>query len=171
MSPNNFGNRVACMDNLSLNFNHQYTLSGISTQIWVTQAGIIRISEKTTRHDILLAQAAPMQKFEYRTPRYQVDFPVLLALESTSIHGRCREISREGMRVELHEAVTPEACGTVSFSYKELSLEVPVCVARSGAGQGGLRFVFESEKDRGPVDRLVALLAGATGQPGPTLVR
>lgn len=112
-----------------------------------------------------------MQKFEYRTPRYQVDLPVLLTLQSLSISGRCREISREGMKVELCDPVKPDACGTVSISFKELSLELPVCVARTGAGHGGLRFIFESEKDRSAVERLVSLLASAAGHPGPILVR
>ncbi len=112
-----------------------------------------------------------MQKFEYRTPRYQVDLPVVLTLGSTSVSGRCSEISKEGMRVELHEPVALDTCGSVSISYKDLSLELPVCVMRSGAGHDGLKFIFASEKDRSLVDRLVALLAAATGQPGPVLVR
>lgn len=118
-----------------------------------------------------MAQAARMQKFEYRTPRYQVDLPVLLTLQSSSISGRCREISREGMRVELRDPVTPDTCGTISVSYKELSLELPVCVARAGAGQSAFRFILESEKDRTAVERLVSLLAGMTGHAGPMLVR
>jgi PilZ domain len=112
-----------------------------------------------------------MQKFEYRTPRYQVDLPVLLNLRDSTIVGRCREISIEGMRVELPQPVFPDACGTVSISYRELSLELPVCVAHSGTGQDGLKFLFESEEDRSGVERLVSLLAGPTDQPGPVLVR
>jgi hypothetical protein len=112
-----------------------------------------------------------MQKFEYRTPRYQVDLPVILTLGSTTVPGRCSEISKEGMRVELREPVAVDACGSVSISYKELALELPVCVSRSGPGHDGLRFTALSEKDRGLVDRLIALLAAATGQPGPVLVR
>jgi hypothetical protein len=112
-----------------------------------------------------------MQKFEYRTPRYQVDLPVLLTLENASVPGRCREISKEGMRVELRQPVAPDSCGSVSIRYKELSLELSVCVTHSGPGHDGLKFLFASEEDRSLVDHLVALLAGATGQPGPVLVR
>ncbi len=118
-----------------------------------------------------MAQAALMQKFEYRIPRYQVDLPILLVLGNLSILGRCTEISREGMSIELREPVAQDASGTVSFSYKELALELPICVTRGGAEHGGLKFVFESEKDRSAVEHLVTLLAGATGQPGPILVR
>jgi PilZ domain len=112
-----------------------------------------------------------MQKFEYRTPRYQVDLPVLLTLNNTSVPGRCREISREGMKVELRQPVAPDSCGSVSISYKDLSLELPVCVTHSGPGYDGLKFVFNSERDRSMVERLVALLAGTSGRPGPVLVR
>ncbi|MGA7342244.1 MAG: PilZ domain-containing protein [Terracidiphilus sp.] len=112
-----------------------------------------------------------MQKFEYRTPRYLVDLPVLLTFEDARIAGRCREISKEGMRVEIGEPVLADACGTVSISYKDVSLEQRVCVAHCGTGWDGLKFLFESEKDRAQVERLVALLAGSEGQPGPVLVR
>lgn len=112
-----------------------------------------------------------MQKFEYRTPRYQVDLPVVLTLESSSVPGRCREISKDGMRVELRQPVAADSCGSVSISYKELSLELPVCVTHSGPGHDGLKFVFAREEERSLVERLVALLASSTGQPGPVLVR
>ncbi len=112
-----------------------------------------------------------MQKFEYRTPRYLVDLPVLFRLQEASIPGRCREISKEGMRIELEHPVAAETCGTVSLSYKDLSLELRVCVTRTEAETKGLKFLFESDKDRNAVERLVALLAGSTGRPGPMLVR
>jgi hypothetical protein len=112
-----------------------------------------------------------MQKFEYRTPRYIVDLPVLFRLQNTSLPGRCREISKEGMKIELQHPVAAETCGTVSLSYKDLALNLRVCVTHTEAESKGLKFLFESEKDRGAVERLVALLSGSTGPPGPVLVR
>lgn len=112
-----------------------------------------------------------MQKFEYRTPRYTVDLPVQLILADSRILGRCREISREGMAVEFDEPVAVDSCGLVSVSYKSLMLELPVAVAHNGKKADGLRFLFETDEDRSSVERLVALLAGSTGQPGPVLVR
>jgi hypothetical protein len=112
-----------------------------------------------------------MQKFEYRVPRYVVDFPVLFRLQDANIPGRCREISKDGMKIELQHPVAADTCGTVSLSYKDLSLELRVCVTRSAADTKGLKFLFESDKDRIAVERLVALLAGSSGQPGPMLVR
>lgn len=112
-----------------------------------------------------------MQKFEYRAPRYTVDLPVLLILADLRIPGRCREISKEGMAVVFRDPVAAESCGTVSVSYRNLALELRVCVAHNGKKADGLRFLFETEEDRDSVERLVALLAGSTGQPGPVLVR
>jgi hypothetical protein len=112
-----------------------------------------------------------MQKFEYRTPRYLVDLPVLFQMQDVSIPGRCREISKEGMRIELQHPVAAETCGTISLAYKDHSMELRVRVTRSAAETKGLKFLFESDKDRSAVERLVALLAGSSGQPGPMLVR
>jgi len=102
-----------------------------------------------------------MQKFEYRTPRYIVDLPVFFRLREESIPGRCREISKEGMRIELQLPVAADTCGTVSLIYKDLSLELRVCVTHAEAEFKGLKFLFESDKDRNAVERLVALLAGS----------
>jgi len=112
-----------------------------------------------------------MQKFEYRTPRYTVDLPVVFRLQDTTLPGRCREISTEGMRIELQQPLAAETRGTVSLVYKDLSLELRVCVTHAAAEAKGLKFLFESDKDRGAVERLVALLAGSSGHPGPVLVR
>jgi len=112
-----------------------------------------------------------MQKFEYRTPRYLVDLPVRLNLQNGSVAGKCREIGNEGMRVEFKEPVSADTCGTVCINYRDLSLELRVSVAHAVGDYKGLKFLFESEKDRMCVERLVLLLAGSAGQPGPVLVR
>lgn len=107
-----------------------------------------------------------MQKFEYRTPRYLVDLPVVLTLQEGSFPGRCREISKDGMRVELLQPVAPESSGTVCVSYNDYSIELRVTVAHSGAKFDGLKFLFESDRDRSTVERLVSLLASSTSHPG-----
>jgi PilZ domain len=112
-----------------------------------------------------------MQKFEYRTPRYPVDLPVQLTVADACIAGRCRAISKEGMTVEFRGTVAEDACGTVSVSYRNLSLDLRVCVTHHGERVDGLKFLFEAEPDRTAVERLVALVAASTGQAGPMLVR
>jgi hypothetical protein len=112
-----------------------------------------------------------MQKFEYRIPRYQVDLPVVFTLQDSVVSGRCKEISKEGMKVQLQQPVPAETCGTIAIGYKDLTLELRVSVARAGPDFDGLKFLFESDRDRAAVERLVALLSGSSGQFGPTLVR
>jgi hypothetical protein len=112
-----------------------------------------------------------MQKFEYRTPRYMVDLPVVLTLQEGKFAGRCKEISKHGMRVELLQPVAPEASGTVCISYNDYSIELRVTVAHSGAKSDGLKFLFESDRDRSAVERLVSLLAASTSQAAPAPVQ
>ena len=112
-----------------------------------------------------------MQKFEYRTPRYTVDLPVVFKLEKSIVAGRCREIGKEGMKVAFQEPVSAGASGTICIAYKELSLELPASIAHAEADSKGLKFLFESDKDRIAVERLVMLLSGTAGPTGPTLVR
>lgn len=111
-----------------------------------------------------------MQKFEYRSARYQVDLPVLLILKDESVAGRCKEISREGMKVEFRQPVAPKCCGTLRIGHRESSLELRACVARTGNGCDGLKFLFDSESERKALERLVALVAAPIAQPGPILV-
>lgn len=112
-----------------------------------------------------------MQKFEYRTPRYLVDLPIVFHLRESSIGGRCMEIGKEGMRVQLERQIAVETCGTISITYKELTLELRCSVAHTGPDFDGLKFLFESDRDRSTVERLVALVSGPNGPLGPVLVR
>jgi|SRR5271168_3282918 len=112
-----------------------------------------------------------MQKFEYRTPRYAVDLPIHFQWNELGISGRCKEISKDGMRVVFEQPVPVDTCGWVDISYKDIALELRCCVAHKGPDFDGLRFLFESDNDRGAVERLVALLSGPSGPPGPVLVR
>jgi hypothetical protein len=89
-----------------------------------------------------------------------------LTLQEGTFAGRCKEISKDGMSVELLQPVAPEAIGTVSVSYNDYSIELRVTVAHTGAKSDGLRFLFESDRDRSTVERLVSLLAAATSQSG-----
>jgi hypothetical protein len=112
-----------------------------------------------------------MQKFEYRTPRYQVDFPVNLSLPNLTIEGRCKEISKEGMKAELPEPVSPQTRGKVTIRHRDFVLDLPVRVAHAGADLHGLVFVFESDKDRAAIERLVALLTDPGAPARPVLVK
>lgn len=112
-----------------------------------------------------------MQKFEYRSPRYPVDLPVLLILKDSSVSGLCKEISSEGMKVEFRQPVARNCCGTLRIGHSGSFLEVRARVARVGTGSDGVKFLFSSEIERKALQRLVALTAAPAGQAGPVLVR
>jgi hypothetical protein len=120
------------------------------------------------------AHRSRMHKFNYRTPRYAVDFPVQLTLEGSLVAGRCTEISTDGMQLELHRPLPPDFCGVVALAWHNIHLELRVRLAHTGSRQDALRFIFESEKERAAVADLVARLADPAepqGEPGLVLVR
>lgn len=100
-----------------------------------------------------------MQKFDYRAPRFAVDFPVKLKMLNSLQHTRCLDISEDGMRLELGDPFPPECCGEVSFSYQEIRLDLQVRVTHAGAGCDGLKFLYQSAEQRTKMLHLMSLLA------------
>lgn len=100
-----------------------------------------------------------MQKFEYRSPRFSVDLPIRISLENSTLSGRCTEISKEGMRVELEQPLPSGVCGKVFLSYQDANFELNVRVAYAGATHSGLQFICELEQEREEVAELVESLA------------
>lgn len=111
-----------------------------------------------------------MRKFNYRVPRFAVDIPIRLTFDETSQVGRCKEISTEGMRLEVRDPLAPDTAGTVHISYQGVALELTVRVAHSSSSHEGVRFVYETDEQRDEVIRLVALLSGRVHQ-GPMLLQ
>jgi hypothetical protein len=111
-----------------------------------------------------------MQKFEYRSPRFAVDLPVQFAMEQSTLPGRCRDISKDGMRLEFRHPLPPNACGTVLLSFGDCPLELSVRVAHTGATHEGVEFVYRSQYEREAVARLVAALAAPAIRPRLALV-
>jgi hypothetical protein len=112
-----------------------------------------------------------MYRFEYRMPRYRANLPVRLKLEKSTLTGRCREISKEGMTIDFPECPGPDSRGTIQFIYKDIAFQAEVCVAHSEATTCGLRFLSESAADRMAIDRLIASLRGPVSDAGPYLVK
>lgn len=120
------------------------------------------------------AEQSTMHKFNYRTPRHTVDFPVQLTLEGSVVGGRCKEISTEGMQLELHRPLPPDFCGMVLLGWNNIRLQLQVRLAHTGSRQDALRFIFASEKERATLAELVTRLsdpAEPQGEPGLVLVR
>lgn len=112
-----------------------------------------------------------MQKFKYRAPRFLIDLPVRLTSDGTSIAGRCREISKDGMKLELPQPLPHDYTGTVSLCYQDVNLEIGVRIAHTGAHEDGVKFVFSSERERAAVASLVALLAAPASRSSLALIK
>jgi len=111
-----------------------------------------------------------MQKFEYRTPRFAVDLPVRFIVQNTTLFARCREISKDGMTLELIEPIPLSSRGTVSMSHLDRTIEVQARVAHVGPVRGGLEFIYENDAERSEVDQFIASLAALQNRPGPVLL-
>jgi hypothetical protein len=108
-----------------------------------------------------------MQRFDYRAPRFLVDYPVQLTVEDATIAGRCKEISTEGMRLELYEPVAPNSMGMVTMNFESLSVELPARVTHTEPHSAGLKFIYKSERQRKDLERLVTLLTASSNLSGP----
>jgi hypothetical protein len=117
-----------------------------------------------------ITRGMSMQKFEYRSPRFTVDLPIQFTFEQSTLPGRCRDISNEGMRLELRQPLPADARGTVFLSCGDRPLQLSVRVAHTGVAHDGVEFVYQSDHERGAVARLVASLAVAAGRPRLVLV-
>lgn len=111
-----------------------------------------------------------MQKFEYRTPRFSVDLPVQFTVDKSTVIGRCREISQEGMTFEARQPLTPGSSGVVSIGYQDRVIEIQARVAHVTEAQSGLEFLYESEAERSAAAQLVASLASSQNRQGPVLL-
>jgi hypothetical protein len=108
-----------------------------------------------------------VQKFDYRVPRFTVDLPVRFTVEAETLRARCIEISKEGMRVELEDPLTPNTCGLVTLSYRDRFLRLEARVAHVGETHGGIVFLYRSDSERIAVANLVVALGAGRSQASP----
>ena len=100
-----------------------------------------------------------MQKFDYRAPRFAVDFPVRLTMQDSLHFARCRDISENGMRLEIRDPFPPDSCGEVAFDYQGIVFELRVRVMHAGIAHDGLTFVYESDDQRTEILNLISRFA------------
>lgn len=112
-----------------------------------------------------------MQKFTYRTPRFPVDLPIRLTVDERTFHARCREISRDGMQLEIEQPLGLSTRGIAAIACGGFALEIAVEVSHSGPSQEGVKFIFSSDSQRSDVARLVAILAAEPRPSGLRLVK
>jgi hypothetical protein len=106
---------------------------------------------------------AEMQRFGYRNPRYPVDFPVRLTICLSVETVRCRNISVDGMKLQVREPLMPHTRGRVSFEFDEMSFDLCVRVAHCGSSWSGLKFLYESNDQKNAILELIARLSTAAG--------
>lgn len=99
-----------------------------------------------------------MQKFEYRSPRFAVDLPVQFTVGPSTLPGRCRNISKEGMRLELCHSLPPHARGTVVLGCQDSAIVLSVRVAYAGETHEGVEFIDTSDSERDTVAHLIESL-------------
>ncbi len=107
----------------------------------------------------ILSNRTYMRRFDYRAARFPVDLPVCLTQGDSTQAARCKEISTEGMKVELSEPFSPRSRGTVDLSYESLILKVPFWVVRSELNCNSIQFIYESKEQRDAMACLVACLS------------
>ena len=112
-----------------------------------------------------------MQRFEYRGARFSVDLPVQFTERNTTRAGRCTEISKEGLKLEMEEPLESNSCGKVFMCHQGRALEFRVRVVHVGAKYCGLEFLYSSEMEQDAVAHLVESLAVPQNRRGPLLLR
>jgi PilZ domain len=111
-----------------------------------------------------------MQRFRYRGARFPVDVFVDFIVKDTTIAGRCTEISKEGMKLELRQPVARDSSGRISMRFQGRKLEFSVRVVHSDLTNCGVEFLT-SESDQIAVAQLVELLVVPRNRRGPILMK
>ncbi len=112
-----------------------------------------------------------MQRFEFRGPRFPVSLPVQLTVQNSTLSGRCTEISKEGMKLEVGQPLQPNSTGTVSMNCAGRVLEFPVRIVHVKAKQAGLEFIPSSDAESNAVAHLVESSATPQNRRGPVLLK
>jgi PilZ domain len=110
-----------------------------------------------------------MRKFDYRSPRFSIDVPVTFMQGRSTQPGRCKEISEEGMKIELSEPLSLDSYVSAYLICEDLSLNLPVKVMHVGPDSSGVKFIYESRAQRDRVSRVLASLIGQHPHPRPML--
>jgi hypothetical protein len=112
-----------------------------------------------------------MQRFEYRGARFSVDLPVQFTERSRTRAGRCTEISKEGLKLEMEEPLESNSCGKVFMCYQGRALEFRARVVHVGAKYCGLEFIYSSAMEQDSVAQLVESLAVPQSRRGPLMLK
>ena len=112
-----------------------------------------------------------MHTFQYRGARFPVDVFVEFTVKNTTFAGRCTEISKEGMKIELRQPVACDSNGKISMSYQGRKLEFSVRVVHSAFTNCGVEFLYGSESEQSVMAQLVESLVVPQSRRGPILLK
>src|SRR5579875_3696488 len=112
-----------------------------------------------------------MHKFEYRAPRFRVDFPVRLRSDDGMIAGRCLEISIDGMLAEFAEPVVLNSVADVSIPCQDQLVRIPAKIVSTRPEFCALTFCFSTERERRNLEQIVALLSAPAPRLGPVRIK
>lgn len=101
-----------------------------------------------------------MRSFQYRAPRFSVDLPVYVTQGGSTQLTRCREISVDGMRLDLSGASFPLSCGFIQLGDGISSLKIPFQVRFRETDSIGVMFENQSSEQSEAFCRLIASLSG-----------
>lgn len=105
-----------------------------------------------------------VQSFAYRSPRFALSLPLEFLVEGTSIPGRCRDLSEQGISVLLQQPVLPGTRGRVRLRIESCCVEVAAQVAYAELYEAGLHFTFGSLAEQAFVEMLVKVVARSAGR-------
>jgi hypothetical protein len=100
-----------------------------------------------------------MRKLQYRAPRFAVDFPVRVTHGDSSQMTRGREISVDGMKLDLNGDSFPFTGGFIQLVDGISSLKIPFEVRTRAIDSIGIAFQNLSSEQSGALSDLIASLS------------
>jgi hypothetical protein len=100
-----------------------------------------------------------MRNFQYRAPRFPVDLPVYLTQGDSTQLTRCREISVDGMKLDLMGVSFPFSSGLMQLGDGSSSLKIPFEVHSRTAESIGVMFQNEAGEQSEALCRFIASLS------------
>jgi hypothetical protein len=100
-----------------------------------------------------------MRSFQYRAPRFPVDFPVHVTQGDATQLTRCREISVDGMKLDLGGAHFPFSCGFIQLGDGISRLKIAFQVRSRAIDSIRVMFQNQSSEQSEAVCRLIESLS------------
>ena len=99
-----------------------------------------------------------MRTFDFRTPRFTVDFPVRVVVQDSVQTARCAEICCGGMRLVTSTPMVVDLPVTIQFTYRGVCLDIPARVVHDTGESQGVQFLCDTGQQREDIARLIGLL-------------